>query len=122
MRLLLGACFLVVLSFTACGKKDEPVKNTQAIDAVGNFRSGVCGTQVVADFRAMHEACEQDDGRRTREEARACRGLAESFLGKYPGINCTAESKQERRGRRRPFSITERQAKEFLERLNRHRH
>jgi hypothetical protein len=58
------------------------------VDSSGNYKNGSCGTTVVSDYNTVVIRCKYMN---TDADARSCKSTAQSFLNKYPDINCTAE-------------------------------
>lgn len=109
--------FCVLFTLSACGSKDEtPVATQAAVEQ--NFRGGDCGREVVGDYRSVQIRCERPF---SRDHEHACRREAETFLAKYPGIDCVASLRRGRGSEARTYRIEAREIRELLERLDRNR-
>ena len=70
----------IVVALIGCTKsKDNPITNS-----VG----GACGIDVVGDYNTIVHNCQMESLNATGYN---CDDSINSFLNKYPGINCTAE-------------------------------
>ena len=72
---------VVCLMFTVGCSKDDPDEN---------YKGGNCGTDVVSDYNDMISDCRL--AALSSSSSYSCRSSVDSFLAKYPGISCDAES------------------------------
>ncbi|MNS48628.1 hypothetical protein D3C72_812090 [compost metagenome] len=100
---------LLISTLTACAENTSPL--TEDSDALiteqaekseemkfqeeANYKSGICGSEVVADSNAVVEFCRPTAQRsfvemeQNRIETLQCRLEVENFLAKYPDANCS---------------------------------
>lgn len=57
-----------------------------------NYLGGVCGVNVVNEYNAMASSCNNGGGYYGGGYGANCTYLAQAFLQRYPGINCTIQS------------------------------
>jgi len=80
------------LGFLAgCGNNDD--NSAQKIrDQFNNSRSGSCGQNVVFDYNDVVQTCNSVGSVLPNSpDLSDCESTADSFLDKYPSINCVAE-------------------------------
>jgi len=77
----------------ACGNEDDPTPTDEILDdARSNFLNGEpCGFEIISDRNSYASTCRTATGPfGDVEDLQSCRDKAQSFVDKYPGINCTA--------------------------------
>ncbi len=110
---------ILALAFLAgCGSKDEkPAAQQQAVE--NNYQGGECGDRVKRDYRQVTFRCDRSQFH-SRANVRKCQQEANSFLEKYPAIDCVAKRRIERnRDGDRDYRIEAREIREILERIER---
>ncbi len=73
---------IILLAFAAVSCSDDDKDNSFT-----NYKSGDCGSDIVTDYNAMSRDC------RLSGSTSSCNDSIDTFLNKYPGINCRAENR-----------------------------
>jgi hypothetical protein len=107
-------CALFALA--ACGQKDRSSDTQNSASESAQTVNGVCGAQVVSDYRDLSLSCRR---MYSREEALGCRALSEQFLRKYPTVSCEAVGHDDVTGVSRTHRIEAREIRMVLERIKR---
>jgi hypothetical protein len=107
MKLLL--ILLALPLFTACGGSHDE-------DPMTNYKSGNCGMSVVSDYNDVILKCKYMT--ETNESVANCKGMAQSFINKYPGINCTAEKIVDNSVEKQTFTVTNDKFEEIVKALD----
>lgn len=109
MKLSKAILVFACLGLVACGKEEaqpQPVvlvESQQEVNEPLVYTDGLdCSSRVVADQQSFRRACNKYNN---RKEARACKGITQDLLAKYPNLYCKLPPNQA--GRVRVFQERE---------------
>ena len=90
-KLLLVSSMIMMSIFVSNCSGDDDNSADQLQQRFNNFRSGDCGQNVVFDYNEVVQTCDRVDSVLPNSPTITdCESTADSFLDKYPGINCTS--------------------------------
>src|SRR3954462_241445 len=90
-RIVFGLMFALTCFGSACGDVGGPVvgKDTDNLHGSGNYLSGNCGSTVVSDYNTYVLRCKYVT---SESDIAQCKSTAQSFIQKYPNVNCAAQA------------------------------
>ena len=86
---ILCSCFLF-----ACGGSDSGSGEAKTEKFLNQFQGGACGLKVVSDYNDVVFQCDVT-WMKEDSDVTDCKLKAQSFIDKYPGINCKAKKRSE---------------------------
>lgn len=89
-QILLAALSALVIQGCANSGGSSGGSGTQAADTSNNYKSGNCGSNVVSEYNTVAIRCGSISQTSSKETLKNCKSTAQSFVDKYPDINCTA--------------------------------
>lgn len=103
------------LSLLACGEGSGP-GSSNAEDNSTRHKSGDCGFTVVGVYNSAMTTCRMATASfATQRDVTNCTQKLDSFLAKYPGINCRALRNQDNSVNDKPVQITTQSVQEIID-------